>query len=322
MLPAHAGDGLYVWGPAVEMTDGRGKGRVDQAEQHRLLEFCRARGIVRLYLLADPESWDAASLGALLHRAKSLGIDAYAVPPAAVQDAWVRPLRFLRRCDHGVVVRWAEAVRRQGGFAGVQLDLEPHDARSGLVLWGNRTGRTLWRYGTGGLLRDPRNRRLASEFLSLLDRLRERLEPSSGGLRVAVTLPTWFDRDDAQESYRFEYGGAVRVLAHHVQDRADFVTLMNYLDGSTPESLERGWRDISGEVAYGPVESLFETAPPGPGTASPRPEQTLFEEGEARYLMLRAWLEGWYAGHPNFLGCGAHHYREAYGAGLPGWPGS
>ena len=139
-------------------------------------------------------------------------------------------------------------------------------------------------------------------------------------MKLAATVPTWFDGDLDSGCYRLDYAGKRQSLAYHVMDRVDFVTLMNYVDGATWDSQERAWRDIANEVVYGPVEAIFETAPAYDNGDHPSPDETLADGGEARYLFLRQRLEERFAGDTNFLGCALHHYRKSYGAGSPGWP--
>ena len=100
---ALAADGMYVWEEAVGMTNGRLDEGVSDAEaQDRLLRLCQSGplDIRRLYFLADPASWSEPSLRSFLADARARGIDVYAVPVGAIQDAWIRPFRFHRRCDH------------------------------------------------------------------------------------------------------------------------------------------------------------------------------------------------------------------------------
>ena len=323
---AIAGDGLYVWQEAVAMTDGRPDAGVPDADaQERLLRLCREGplDVRRLYFLADPAAWDAGSLRSFLASARGRGIEVYAVPAGAIQDAWVRPFRLLRRCDHEVVLAWVQAILDFDGsggearFAGIQLDIEPHGARSRDLLFRYRA---VWRAGRGGLRDDRRNRKLAGEYLALLDRVRSRLSDATPRHALAVTLPTWLDRDDEGESYVLSYAGAEKALIHHVQDRVDFVTLMNYLDGSDPEGSRHAWDDIAGEVRYGPTESLFETSPPDPMGRALLPFETLYEEGESGLVSLARKLEAAAAGQTHFLGSAAHYYLHAFGGGAPGWP--
>ncbi len=323
---ARAGDGLYVWDEAVRMTDGRPDAGVSDTEaQERLLRLCRTGplDVTRLYFLADPAAWDGASLRAFLAAARARGIDVYAVPSGALQDTWVRPFRLRRRCDHAAVLSWVRAIldfdagEGEARFAGVQLDIEPHGARSRDLLFRYRR---VWRGGRGGLRDDGRNRRLAREYLDLLERVRGLLSAATPRHALAVTLPTWLDRDDGAESYVLSYGGAEMALIHHVQDRVDFVTLMNYRDGTDPVSLRRAFEDVEDEVRYGPSESLFETSPPDPKGGSLLPSETLYEEGERGLAMLAHALAQAAAGRRSFLGIAAHHYLHAYGGGTDGWP--
>jgi hypothetical protein len=100
----------------------------------------------------------------------------------------------------------------------------------------------------------------------------------------------------------------------------DFVTLMNYLDGTDPDGSRHAWEDIADEVRYGPTESLFETSPPDPEGRSLLPFETLYEEGEIGLVGLARTLETAAAGQTHFLGSAAHYYLHAIGGGAPGWP--
>ena len=308
------------------MTDGRPDAGVSDAEaQERLLRLCRTGplDVRRLYFLADPAAWDAASLRSFLRAARGRGVEVYAVPSGALQDVWVRPFRLRRRCDHDAVLGWIQAIldfdtgEGEARFAGVQLDIEPHGARSRDFFFRYRT---VWRNGRGGLRGDRRNRRLATEYLDLLGLVRERLSATAPRHALAVTLPTWLDRDDGEESYVLRYAGVEKALIHHVQDRVNFVTLMNYLDGTDRESLRHLWDDIAGEARYGPTESLFETSPPDAKGRSLLPRETLYEEGEDGLVALGRTLAAEAAGQGHFLGIAAHHYLHAYGGGAEGWP--
>ncbi len=324
--PAFAGSGMYVWDEAVGMTNGRPDGGVsDATAQERVLRVCRdgPLDVRRLYFLADPSAWNESSLRSFLAEARARGIDVYAVPVGAIQDAWIRPFRLHRRCDHEAVLAWVREILEfdaRGGearFAGVQLDIEPHGARSRDFLFRYRP---VWRSGRGGLRRDRRNQGLAREYLGLLDRVRECLDGAHPRHALAVTLPTWLDRDDGEESYRLRHGSEDKAFIHHVQDRVDFVTLMNYMDGSNRDSAGHAWDDIADEVRYGPAESLFETSPPDPRGVSLLPGETLYEEGEMGLLDLARQLSEAAREQPNFLGCAVHHYQHAYGGGAAGWP--
>lgn len=323
---AFPGEGLYVWDEAVLMTNGRLDGGIADSEaQERLLRLCSEGPLEvrRLYFFADPSAWDRDSLRSFLAAARARGIDVYAVPSGALQDDWVRPFRLSRRCDDGAVLAWVRAIldfdagAGEARFAGVQLDIEPHGARSRDILLRYRV---VWRSGRGGLRGERRNRRLALEYLRLIDRVKELLSTSTPRLALSATLPTWFDRDDGEESFRLAAGGVEKAFIHHVQDRVDSVTLMNYLDGSDPASLGRAVKDIAGEVRYGPVEALFETSPPDPRGESLRPSETVYEEGERGLLALMRRLKTEFEGQPNFLGSAAHYYLHSYGAGAAGWP--
>lgn len=313
---AVSSQGLYVWDAAVSMADGRGE---DLTEQRALVEFCRAPGVDvrRLYFLVDFERSATASLDRLLSDAAGAGIEVYALHPGSLQDTWVRPFPANRACDHAAVLSWVDRVLQHNQlgdaperrFRGIQLDIEPHLARS-------RSG-TVWRERGAGL-QSKRNARLAAQFLELLDRVRERMRAVDPTLQLAVTLPTWFDRHADGESYRLRYDGEQKLLAFHVMDRVDFVTLMDYVEDASSSSVRRAVDNVKDELAYGPAEVLFETSKLG--GRWPRRAVTLYGRGEKAYLQLCRGIEQEFGESENWVGCAAHHYLSAYGSGKRGWP--
>ncbi len=312
--------GLYVWGEAVEMTDGRAdRGEPDSDAQDRLLRACLEGPlrIRRLHFLADPGSWDAGSVDRLLRAAAAAGIEVYAVPPGGMQDAWAGPFLRTGRADPRPVLAWVRSVLARGApgakFAGVQLDVEPHRARARRLLLFRPTA---WDERGGGLSGSPRNRAIASEYLALLDAVRAELSRIEPRPRLAATIPTWLDGEDLSSPD----GNGGESWARLVQSRADFVTLMDYVGRGGESGAARAAEAIESEIAAGPVEILLETASPGMRRGAPRRGETLYGGGEAGLLDVVRRLEERFAGHPNFLGCAVHHYRNAYGSGAPGWP--
>jgi hypothetical protein len=321
---AHAVEGLYVWGEAAAMVDAAAaEGATDEERQTRFLEFCRAYGVRRVHFLADPRTWDERSLTLLLNRARQLSLEVFALAPGGLQSDWIASFRWTGRCKHRVVLDWIEAVVRfnaahpDGAFAGVQLDIEPHRAGRSLIL---RRDKPMWDAEAGGLLASERNRRIAEQYLDLLDAVGARIRGLDPPVRFAATIPTWFDRDTPRESYVLEHGGARQTLASLIQRRVDFVTLMDYLDGSGSDGADAAWSEIEQELDAGPVEALFETAPPRKGRKHPKPAETLFEEGETALFKMCEALRDRFADEPNYLGCAAHYYLHAVGSGLRGWP--
>jgi len=316
-----------VWGDAIDMTDGESSsGVADAPAQRRLLDLCSSgpAQIGRLYFLAEPSLWDERSLRVFLRAAAARGIEVYAMPRGGIQNQWMEPFPRRGRCRNGVVLRWLSQILAfnkrspEAVFKGIQLDIEPHEARSGSA--GSPDGIVWRRAGDACLDKNGTNGRIAVEYLRLLDDLRSRLRSQAPGMKLAATIPTWFDGDPHAACFRLEYAGKQQSLAYHVMDRVDFVTLMNYVDGTTWDSRERAWKNLANEVVYGPVEAIFETAAAYTSGEHPSPEETRAAGGEARYILLRQRLGERFAGDPNFLGCALHHYRNSYGSGSPGWP--
>lgn len=305
------GRGLYVWDEGLAMTDGRGHD--DPEARRRLLEFCSAMRVLRLYVAVDPTSWSTGDVAELLDGAGTRGIVAYAVAPGSLQDAWARPFPTRRRCDHEAVLRWLDGVLRFNEtaghpFLGVMLDVEPHEAR-GRGWLGFR--KRAWRDDPSEGLADPRNRRLASEYLELLARVRDRVQ---GRLVVAATIPTWY----GGAPFRIAVDGRDDVLAAHVARAVDFVAVMNYTDGEGSEASQRVAGAVESALRFGPVESLFETARPRNG--GPGENETLFAAGQKRFVELESMLEKRFGGNGRYVGSALHHYRSAAGAGTRRWP--
>lgn len=305
------GRGLYVWEEGLAMTDGRG--RDDPAARRRLLEFCSAMRVLRLYVAVDPSSWSAGDVAELLDGAGARGIVVYAVAPGSLQDAWARPFPTRRRCDHDAVLRWLDGILRFNAtaghpFLGVMLDVEPHEAR-GRGWLGFR--KRAWRDDPSEGLADPRNRRLASEYLEMLARVRDRVQ---GRLVVAATIPTWY----GGAPFRIAVDGRDDVLAAHVARAVDFVAVMNYTDGEGSEARRRVAGAVERALTFGPVESLFETARPRSG--GPGEGETLFAAGQKRFVELESMLEKRFGGDGRYVGSALHHYRSSAGAGTRRWP--
>ncbi|ANM29333.1 hypothetical protein ABI59_06595 [Acidobacteria bacterium Mor1] len=296
--------GLFVWQPATGMTDGDAG---DFRQQQELIRFCSHPDVDvhRLYLLFDPDAQDPASRRALITAADALDIGVWALNPGSLQHRWASTLKRGRPADHQAVLDWLDGVLayqraapREARLVGVQLDIEPHRARRG--------HRRIWRDRQGGL-RHRGNRRVAQQFVELLGRVRERLDQSGTGLRLAVSLPTWYDRNDDEES--FMLGG--KSLAQHVQDRADLVTLMAYVDDASRESLRRVLDSIEDELEYGPVEIAFETA----RGADP----SLYRSGVRELERLRRRTTEALRGRRHLVGTAVHHYGDAYGSDRRRW---
>jgi len=309
---------LYVWSPASAMTDGvTENGITDYQAQDRLIRFCAnpEAGITRLYFLVVPETMEPGSMATFLRRAKDAGIEVYAVPRGSIQDDWIAPMRRKQTANHAVVWDWAETIlafnreHPEGGFAGIQLDVEPHLAAPG-------GGRPLWKRKREGTADSKTNRRIALAYLDLLDGTRRLLEKGPGSLKLAVTIPTWYDGNDRPKTFRFTAGGHKKTWAAHIQDRVDFVSLMGYADAVTKEGRARLLNDTRQELKYGPAEILLESSKRG----RKKKARTLYQEGEKAMLRLERFLAKAYRKQPHFLGTGVHHYLHAYGSGSRKWP--
>ncbi len=309
---------MFVWRPAAAMTDGKiENGVTDYEAQKRLLRFCAAPGvgITRLYFLVVPESVDPGSLATFLRQAGEAGVEIYAVPRGSIQDEWIKPVRKNHPADHDKLLTWAEKIAGynridpDAGFAGLQLDVEPHLAAP-------EGRKTLWKKKRRGLGDSRTNKRIAREYLDLLDEMRRFLDDGSGSMKLAVAIPAWYDGNDRPSSFQLSAGGKRKSWAAHIQDRVDFVSLMDYSDARDREERKRLIRNVTGEVAYGPAEVLLETSRLGRKNKG----NTLYQEGEKALLQLERFIAKKLRKHPGFMGTGVHHYLSAYGSGSRKWP--
>lgn len=296
------------------MTDGQVQdGVTDFEEQKALVRFCAdpAVAVERLYFLVDPDEVDTGSLATFMRQASDAGIDVFAVPRGSMQDDWIEPLRRNQPADHRVVLDWIAWIRDfnadhpESGFAGINLDIEPHRASPA-------GGRPLWKKKREGTADSKTNRRIALQYLDLLNRV----SAANGGLTLAVTIPTWYDGNEQPKRFRFTAAGKRKSFAAHIQDRVDYVTLMGYTDGTENGGKDRLLRHVAGEIGYGPAEILLETSRQGRSGKA----QTLYEEGEKRLFRLERRLQKKFGKSTHFLGTGVHHYLDAYGSGRRKWP--
>ena len=295
---------MYVWRPAAAMTDGQSQdGVTDYEEQKRLIRFCTdpAVAVDRLYFLVDPNKADIGSLATLMRQTADAGIEVFAVPRGSIQDDWIKPLKMKQPADHLVVLDWIAWIRDFNGqypesrFAGINLDIEPHQASP-------VGGKPLWKKKRQGLSDSKTNRRIALEYLDLLDLA----DVEKQELPLAVTIPTWYDGNGRSKLFRLTAGGKRKTFSAHIQDRVDFVALMAYTDIREEGGKDRLMRHVAGEMEYGPIEVLMETS------RQVRSEKAL--------LKLERQVTKKFGKQPNFLGTGVHHYRDAYGSGRRKWP--
>ncbi len=305
---------MYVWRPAAVMTDGRLQDGVTDFEQQKaLIRFCAdpAVAVSRLYVLVDPARVDPGSLATFLRLSADAGIQIFAVPRGSIQNDWIKPLRMKQPADHLVILDWLawicdfNAKHSETRFAGINLDVEPHRASPA-------GGKPLWKKKRHGLSDSKTNRRIAWEYLELLDLVT--LEKHD--LALAVTIPSWYDGNSEPEWFRLSAGGKRKTFAAHIQDRVDFVTLMGYTDATEKDGKDRMVRHVAGEISYGPTEVLLETSRQGRSGRT----HTLYEEGQNALLRLERHLEHCFKGQSTFLGTGIHHYLNAFGSGRRKWP--
>lgn len=212
--PADDGRSMYVWHEAQAIAGG------DETAERTLLDFCRERGVTRLYFMASGRE----DLTAFLGRARKAGIAVHAMHPGDM-DEWLRgaPESF----DAKPILDWVDLVRKQP-FAGLHLDIEP-------------AGHALWKEHRAALSRG---------YLELLSALKDRVKRA---VPVSVSIPHWWDRDEL----KLDFAGTTKPLVDHVLELVDLATLMAYRGPRLDKVLEAIDHEV--RAAPGRVELALET---------------------------------------------------------------
>ncbi len=138
-----------------------------------------------------------------------------------------------------------------------------------------------------------------TQYLNLLQEIKQDLTASGTGLSLIVDIPFWFDTITAT------YQAQTKPLNQHVQDIADRVVIMDYRDFA--EGVDGIIFHAQDEMNYG--ESIAREVIIGVETNPALPEKvTFFEEGETVMEQELALTDQFFQSSPAFAGLAIHDY--------------
>ncbi len=196
----HSELGMWVW-LHKDLEDSKGR--------ERLLEFCRAHGIGRIFVevtftgdSGSRELANQAGLRDLLQKAADAGVGVEALDGHKEMSLEKCRADTLQRLD--AVLAFQAALPVSARFAGLHYDMEPY--------LGER-----WKLGDEqGVMR---------ETLETMAAIREKVTPAAG-LTLAYDIPSWYDRHPDTLTIRFQ--GAEKNFHQHIQDLSDYIGIMSY----------------------------------------------------------------------------------------------
>ncbi|TNJ63926.1 DNRLRE domain-containing protein [Paenibacillus hemerocallicola] len=122
------------------------------------------------------------------------------------------------------VINYNLASVPEAGFDGVNVDIEPYISPD---------------------FKSP-DRFLQKQYLDGLSKMIERRNTSGTRLAIGPAIPRWYDSSvDAKD---IDWNGSVKWLSEHVQDIADYISIMDYRD--TADGSNGIIASASGEIAY------------------------------------------------------------------------
>ena len=193
--------GMWVWSPTAYST---------REARHELIRFCVEHRIDRLDVHVRvgwsggvPALEDAEAVEDLVSQARRRRISTTAVrgsPRMFLARNGERTLAELR-----AIIAFNRALPTGRSLKGVTYDVEPYLADE-------------WKAGAAS------RRAVMLEYLDALRKARSLLRAQAPGLRLAVDIPFWWDRDDLRIGFR----GREKRFSEHVQDATDYVVLMSY----------------------------------------------------------------------------------------------
>jgi len=274
---------LYVWDLAP---------RLDRPDA--LLEIAKEIDVTRLYLSTSRAVMARReSLGRLLERASSLGIESHAV---LAENSWARASRHaagLARVDELLALNrtWPRSRR----FRGLHLDVEVHALDD---------FKALKRKLRGGDDQDARIRmeRLLAAWLDWIAAVRDRARSAKPALGVSVAVPHWYLKPGSE--YQVRWRGRGREVVGHLLEIADEVVVMAYT--KRPEGLARlaaEELELAARPGRARVRIAISVSPSAPA------ETTLFAGGRTALDAALRHIEQTYRDRPEFAGTAVHMFE-------------
>lgn len=195
--------------------------------------------------------------------------------------------QHLAVAEFDKVLNFNLAVGPGAAFDGINVDVEPYL----LPQW-----------------KEP-NTQLPQQYLDLLATLLARRDAAGQSILVGPAIPRWFDSSDCCRTITWR--GVTKPLSDHVQDLADYISIMDYRDTADGGAgiIAQALHELAYATSIGKPLSVVlgvETKDLA-GTGDPE-TVTFWEEGRTH---LEAELDKVYAafaGDPAFAGIALHHY--------------
>ena len=260
--------GVWVWGEDVV---------TDPTAQSIFLTFTQSKDLTEAYLNAYSLLPNKANqIKDFIVRAKTTGTEVELLagdPTWALTPNHPVALGFVQQ-----VITFTESIT--GGAArpvAVHLDIEPYV----LAEWGSSQDAII------------------TQYLDLLNGVKQELAASTAPLTLTVDIPFWFD------TITTTYKNASKPLNQHVQDIVDRIVIMDYRDFA--EGSDGIIDHAQNEVNY--AQSIPKEVVIGVETNKVEPEKiTFFEEGEATMETELALVKQYYQVSPAFHGFAIHDY--------------
>jgi len=270
---------LYVWGKSNDIID-------NSNEADALLQFAKSHDIgtllfyVDLYKLENEQS----KFESFISKVHNNGMFIHALLGQSEWTASSSHNEALAAVD--TVLNYNDGSTKK--FDGLHLDVEPHT----YYLWENDGD------SSKNLEESSTNRDLAAQYLSLLVEIKKKIEDAN--IIFGVDIAFWFDDDDFEIEYT--HNGDYKLLSSHVQDIADFITIMDYTDNKN-----NAYNFAKDEVSYASlvnkyVTVAFETQEmDASGT-------TFYEEGTDALEQAITYVSSQFSSSDSFGGFAIHYY--------------
>lgn len=221
--------GMWVWKERWLNTD---------AEQDRLIGFCREHGINRLLINihfddagsdpTQPSIRYPKELQRLLGLARDAGIAAEALDSSRTISPEDQA-KYLARLD--TLIAFNAALPKDTRFVGIHYDIEPQVTPEFKESYATRVPVML-------------------DMLNFFADARAKIKAQAPELTLACDTAMWFDgRTEGEKSCMVEYNGVTKNLHAHLQDLTDYIGVMSYRRFATGNNSVT--HHIKAEIDYG-----------------------------------------------------------------------
>ena len=291
---------MWVWTSAAV---------TNAVERQTLLDFCKLKGIGRLYLQAGAGTY-VLTRNVVVYKPMELSQFIVELRAKCITvELLYGAASWALRDNHGIPVTLAEQVAAyarahpEAAPAAIHFDVEAH------AVAGEMSEGMSWEWSI-----DAQRAPLVVQYLELLDKMHAALSGSSVGL--GVDIPFWYDTH--ADLVPLAYGGVTTTPFEHVMARVSMATVMSWRD--TKADLEEvagnevRWASAhGGRVAIGleaggchRVGGVVVNDQPGNSDAD---LVTFCDEGRVLMESVAGQIEADYATEPGFAHLAIHDYQ-------------